>query len=81
MMRMKEWSYRPLKDISTTNIRDDISTQYNIIICIYYIDYMYRRDELYWNGFRGGGIVVEVEGKWSMLFLRQFYFDFIKYHI
>ena len=37
-------SYRPLK-ISTTNIRDDISTQYIIVICICYIDDVYRRDD------------------------------------
>ena len=37
MMRMKESVIRH-QYISTTNIRDDISTQYNIGICICYID-------------------------------------------
>ncbi len=42
--RMKDGSYRPLKDISTTNIRNDISTIQSVI-CILYIAYVYRRDD------------------------------------
>ena len=44
MIRMKEDVIRH-QYIITTNIRDDISTQYNIVICIYYIAYVYGRDD------------------------------------
>ena len=57
-MRMKEKALAHQK-ISTTNIRDDISTQYNIVICIYYIAYMYRRDDCI-------GIYLEMVGLYKL---------------
>ena len=58
MIRMKEEVIRH-QYISTTNIRDDISTQYNIVICIcyIYIYLMYIGVMIVLEGYRDGGIV------------------------
>ena len=55
MMRVKEDVIRH-QYISTTNIRDDISTQYNIVICICYID-VYIGVMIVLEGYRDGGSV------------------------
>ena len=79
MIRMKEDVIRH-QYIITTDIRDDISAQYNIVICIYGLCIcMYK--ELY----RIDIEMVELYEVWesmsSMLLLRGFYFDSIKYPI
>ena len=56
MMRVKEDVIRH-QYIITTNIRDDISTQYNIVICIYYIAYMYIGVMIVLEDYRDGWIV------------------------
>ena len=55
MMRMKE-NVLAHQHISIQNTKEHISTQYNIIICIYYICvYVYRRDDCI-------GVIVEMVG-------------------
>ena len=56
MIRMKEDVIRH-QYIITTNIRDDISTQYNIVICIYGIAYVYIGVTIVFEGYRDGGSV------------------------
>ena len=58
MIRMKKDVIRH-QYIITTDTRDDISTQYNIVICICYIAYVYGRDGLY-------RIDVEMVGVWNV---------------
>ena len=55
MIRMKEDVIRH-QYIITTDIRDDISTQYNIVICICYID-VYIGVMIVLEWYRGGGSV------------------------
>ena len=69
MIRMKENVIRH-QYISTTNIRDDISTQYNIVICICYIAYVCVRIRIVLEWYRDGGIVegVGVDALYSAAF-------------
>ena len=60
MIRMKEDVIRH-QYIITTNIRDDISTQYNIVICICYID-VYIGVMIVLEWYRDGEVVEGVGG-------------------
>ena len=48
---------------------------------ILYIAYVYRRDGLYQNDLELVGLQQVLEGKCLKAVLRQFYFDFSKYHV
>ena len=79
MIRMKEDAIRH-QYIITTDIRDDISTQYNIVICICYID-VYIGVMIVLEGYRDGGIVegMGVNVLYAFSALIYFYLNQISY--